>query len=126
MRRRVFTILSALSLLVCVAVFYVIPEFVLFPPSLKLRWTSPRSLKLRWTRGPVAIFVATLLGALQDPWYRFSLSLLRDPELASVPVLCVSAVYERGDVERDLGLRCLQKPIDFEEVLAEIAEACRE
>jgi RNA polymerase sigma factor (sigma-70 family) len=25
---------------------------------------------------------ATLLGALQDPWYRFSLSLLRDPELA--------------------------------------------
>jgi RNA polymerase sigma-70 factor (ECF subfamily) len=25
---------------------------------------------------------AALLGALQDPWYRFSLSLLRDPELA--------------------------------------------
>jgi len=44
--------------------------------------------------------LAALLGALQDPWYRLSLSMLRDPELA-------------GEAVQETGLRFLKQVAGF-------------
>jgi two-component system cell cycle response regulator DivK len=51
---------------------------------------------------------------------------LKDPELADVPVLCVTAFFNPGDVEKELGLRCVPKARQFSEVLHEVKIACGE
>lgn len=49
---------------------------------------------------------------------------LADPELASIPVLCMSAVYQPEDVKTKLQVQCLAKPLDFGRLIDEIATAC--
>src|SRR3982750_3697096 len=45
---------------------------------------------------------------------------LADPQLASIPVLCMSAVYQPEDVKAELQVNCLAKPLDFGRLIAEI------
>jgi CheY-like chemotaxis protein len=49
---------------------------------------------------------------------------LRDPEVADIPVLCISAVYEPDEVKRRLNLPCLPKPVDLDDLLAEVRKTC--
>jgi CheY-like chemotaxis protein len=49
---------------------------------------------------------------------------LADPKLASIPVLCMSAVYQPEDVKTELQVNCLAKPLDFGRLIDEIATAC--
>jgi CheY-like chemotaxis protein len=49
---------------------------------------------------------------------------LADPQLASIPVLCMSAVYQPEDVKTKLQVNCLAKPLDFGRLIDEIATAC--
>jgi CheY-like chemotaxis protein len=49
---------------------------------------------------------------------------LQDPEVADIPVVCISAVYEPDEVKRRLKLPCLSKPIDFDELLAVVRATC--
>ena len=49
---------------------------------------------------------------------------LRDPSLADVPVVCVTAFFNPGEVEQQLGLRCLPKAGQFTAVLDEVRTAC--
>jgi CheY-like chemotaxis protein len=49
---------------------------------------------------------------------------LADPQLASIPVLCMSAVYQPEDVKTKLQVTCLTKPLDFGRLIDEIASAC--
>lgn len=51
---------------------------------------------------------------------------LQDAELADVPVLCVTAFYNPGEVEKKLGLRCVPKARQFSEVIREVRMACGE
>ncbi len=51
---------------------------------------------------------------------------LQDPELADVPVLCVTAFFNPGEVEKELGLRCVPKARQFSEVINEVRMACGE
>ena len=51
---------------------------------------------------------------------------LQDPELADVPVLCVTAFFNPGEVEKELGLRCVPKARQFSEVIHEVRMACGE
>jgi CheY-like chemotaxis protein len=49
---------------------------------------------------------------------------LADPQLSSIPVLCMSAVYQPEEVKQKLQVHCLAKPLDFGRLLDEIATAC--
>jgi CheY-like chemotaxis protein len=49
---------------------------------------------------------------------------LADPELASIPVLCMSAVYQPEEVKTQLQVNCLAKPLDFGRLIDEITTAC--
>ena len=56
--------------------------------------------------------------------FEFRKHQIEDPELASVPVLCLSAVYDTAAVARRLDLRCLSKPVDLTDVSNEITAYC--
>jgi CheY-like chemotaxis protein len=60
---------------------------------------------------------------VMDGW-TFRREQLRDQELADVPVVCVTAVYDVRQVQRRLNVRCLPKPIDFRALLTEVEDAC--
>jgi CheY-like chemotaxis protein len=49
---------------------------------------------------------------------------LQDPTLSDIPVLCVTALFNPGEVEKDLGLRCVPKVGQFSEVLNEVKSVC--
>ena len=49
---------------------------------------------------------------------------LADPHLSSIPVLCMSAVYQPDDVKTKLQVQCLAKPLDFGRLIDEIATTC--
>ena len=58
-----------------------------------------------------------------DGW-EFRERQLQDPDLAPIPVVCISAYFDPRDVSRRLGVRCLVKPTDFPTVLKEVRTAC--
>jgi two-component system, chemotaxis family, chemotaxis protein CheY len=58
-----------------------------------------------------------------DGW-QFREHQLRDPRLAHVPVVCITAFVEPHIVTRRLGLKCLTKPADFPSVLSAVQAAC--
>jgi CheY-like chemotaxis protein len=49
---------------------------------------------------------------------------LQDPQLADVPVVCVTAFFNPGEVEEQLGLRCLPKVGQFAAVMNEVRSLC--
>jgi len=49
---------------------------------------------------------------------------LQDPALADIPVLCVTALFNPGEIEKKLGLRCVPKAGQFSEVLNEVRSLC--
>jgi CheY-like chemotaxis protein len=49
---------------------------------------------------------------------------LQDPELAGIPVVCITALFDPEDVVRRLGVPCLSKPARFPEVIQEVEAAC--
>jgi CheY-like chemotaxis protein len=49
---------------------------------------------------------------------------LQDPTLADIPVLCVTAFFNPGAVEQQLGLRCVPKLNQFTEVMNEVRSVC--
>ena len=69
------------------------------------------------------VVLLDLMMPVMDGW-EFRARQLADPELARVPVVCVTAVYDPEDVTRQLQLKCIRKPVDFDEVLAEVRRAC--
>ena len=58
--------------------------------------------------------------------WEFRARQLQDPELAGVPVLCVTAFFNPGEVEKELGLRCVPKARQFSQVIHEVRMACGE
>ena len=60
---------------------------------------------------------------VMDGW-TFRREQLDDPRKASVPVVAVTAHYDPGDVERTLGVKCVPKPMQLDDVLAQLQHAC--
>src|SRR4051812_11737559 len=60
---------------------------------------------------------------VMDGW-TFRARQLQDPRVASIPVLGLTAVIDPSSVERTLGVRCLSKPIDFEQLLEHVQAIC--
>ena len=57
--------------------------------------------------------------------YQFRARQLRDPELADIPVLCISAVFDPHEVMLRTGAQCLSKPAEVETLLKHVEKMCR-
>lgn len=57
--------------------------------------------------------------------FQFRARQLEDPDLASIPVLCLTAMFDHRHVARELGARCLQKPVSIDELLSVVNAHCR-
>jgi CheY-like chemotaxis protein len=60
---------------------------------------------------------------IMDGW-EFRRQQLADPDLADVPVICVTGYYDLSDVFRSAGVRCFTKPVQLSALLQAIREVC--
>jgi CheY-like chemotaxis protein len=60
---------------------------------------------------------------VMDGW-QFRRHQLANAEMANVPVLCLTAVYDPDRVAQELKIRCLPKPVKFDQLLKEVAAVC--
>lgn len=56
--------------------------------------------------------------------FEFRRQQLSDPEISDVPVICLTAHYEPGQVTTQLKAPCLQKPPHFPQILDAIGAKC--
>ena len=49
---------------------------------------------------------------------------LREPELAPVPVLCLTAMFDASYVTERLAVPCLNKPVSVDRLLTEVEVLC--
>ena len=80
------------------------------------------ALQLMRERAPCLVLLDLQMPRM-DGW-QFREQQMRDPALAHVPVLCITAFFDPYLVSRKLGLRCLPKPADFPTLLHEVAQVC--
>jgi CheY-like chemotaxis protein len=64
-----------------------------------------------------------LMMPVMDGW-TFRDRQLADPDIADVPVVCVTAVSEPQQVTERLKAPCLKKPVEFGPLLDEVRRAC--
>jgi DNA-binding response OmpR family regulator len=64
-----------------------------------------------------------LMMPVMDGW-QFRTQQLREPALAEVPVVCVTAVADEAGLIERLQAPCLRKPVDFQALLAAVEGAC--
>ena len=60
---------------------------------------------------------------VMDGW-EFRRCQLHDPRNARVPVVAVTAHFDPRDVERQLGVKCLSKPIHVDQIVTEVRHLC--
>lgn len=60
---------------------------------------------------------------IMDGW-EFRRQQLADPELADVPVICVTGFYDSSDLFRSSGVKCFTKPVQLSTLLHAIRETC--
>jgi CheY-like chemotaxis protein len=65
-----------------------------------------------------------LMMPVMDGW-QFRDEQLRQPELADIPVICVTAVAEHSERLERLQAPCLQKPVEFQTLLDVVEGACK-
>jgi hypothetical protein len=58
-----------------------------------------------------------------DGW-QFRRLQLEDPAFAGVPVVCITGVANPADVETQMGVPCLPKPLDVDALLNELDHIC--
>lgn len=75
-------------------------------------------------REPIDAIVLDLMMPVMDGW-TFRAEQMRDPQLAQIPVVVISAVRDVGKQVKDLGLiGYLKKPIDLKQLLNIVSEHC--
>jgi CheY-like chemotaxis protein len=81
-----------------------------------------RALERMRARRPCLVLL-DLAMPVMDGW-EFRERQLADPELAKVPVVCITAAFDPDSVSARLKLPCLPKPVSFSAVLDEVQNAC--
>jgi CheY-like chemotaxis protein len=69
------------------------------------------------------VVLLDLMMPIMDGW-EFRAEQLREPSLADVPVVCVTAVAEHSEMVQRLRAPCLRKPIEFRALLEAVEGAC--
>jgi DNA-binding response OmpR family regulator len=57
--------------------------------------------------------------------FEFRRRQLADPELAAIPVLCLTALHDLAGIAQELDLPCLQKPIHLPHLAARVRAVCQ-
>ena len=60
---------------------------------------------------------------VMDGW-EFLRRQMGDPTLAQVPVICVTGFYDETSPLKELGILCLEKPVELDRLLQAVREAC--
>ena len=74
-------------------------------------------------RQPPCLVLLDLMMPVMSGW-QFRERQLEDPALSNVPVICITAAHDPRTVTARLGLPCLQKPVDLEELASIVHVAC--
>jgi CheY-like chemotaxis protein len=77
--------------------------------------------KLR-TRRPCLVLLDVMMPVMDG--FEFRARQVSEPELAVVPVLCLTAMFDPPLVERRMGAPCLQKPVPMDQLLAAVEALC--
>jgi CheY-like chemotaxis protein len=85
-------------------------------------WNGREGLEKMHARRPCVVLLDVMMPVM-DGW-EFRRRQLNDPKDARVPVVAVTAHNNPGEVSRSMGVRCLPKPVDIDEVLSEVERAC--
>lgn len=72
---------------------------------------------------PLCMVLLDLMMPVMDG-FEFRAHQLRDPSLASVPVLCLTAMPDIAALEARLSAPCLNKPVSVDRLLTEIQARC--
>ncbi len=80
------------------------------------------ALDLAHTCSPCLVLLDLMMPVMSG--WEFRARQLEDPEIADVPVICISAVHEPDEVKRRLKLPCLAKPLDVDELLRTVHAIC--
>jgi CheY-like chemotaxis protein len=75
------------------------------------------------TRRPCTVLLDLMMPRM-DGW-QFRRRQLEDPAFAAVPVVCMTGVANPEEVEMQLGVPCLRKPLDVDALLTEIEHHCQ-
>ena len=81
-----------------------------------------RALESMRARRPCLVLL-DLAMPVMDGW-EFRERQLADPELATVPEVCVTAAFDPASVSARLKVPCLPKPVSFSAILDEVRNAC--
>jgi CheY-like chemotaxis protein len=81
------------------------------------------ALALMQRRRPCVILL-DLQMPIMDGW-EFRRQQLADPDLADVPVICVTGFYDSSDMFRSAGVKCFTKPVQLSALLQAIREVCQ-
>lgn len=73
-------------------------------------------------RAPCLVLLDLMMPVMSG--WQFRERQLADPGLSNVPVVCITAAYDSQTVSKRLGLPCLQKPVDLEELVSIVHRAC--
>ena len=74
------------------------------------------------TRTPTTVLLDLMMPTM-DGW-QFRKLQLEDPAFAGVPVVCITGVANPVDVETEMGVPCLTKPLDVNALLNELDHIC--
>jgi CheY-like chemotaxis protein len=81
-------------------------------------------LEMMHRRLPCTVLLDLMMPVMDG--FTFRKCQLADPELAAVPIICVTAMFDPQEVERRLDARCLPKPLDFDQLLSMVSGMCAE
>ena len=56
--------------------------------------------------------------------YEFRERQRQDPRFAEIPVLCMTGEIAFDEVTQRTGVKCLSKPVEWDDILAEVQEIC--
>ena len=73
-------------------------------------------------RRPCVVLLDMMMPVMDG--FEFRRRQLQDPELANVPVVCVTAMFNPREVAKQLNVPCIQKPVQFRDVLHHVESAC--
>jgi CheY-like chemotaxis protein len=80
------------------------------------------ALNIMRQRRPCLVLLDLMMPVMNG--WDFRRSQLSDPDLADVPVICLTAVFDPARVGEELSVRCYSKPVALDDVLMEVAAVC--
>jgi DNA-binding response OmpR family regulator len=80
------------------------------------------ALELMRRRRPCMVLLDLMMPVMDG--FDFRAHQLREPEIATVPVLCLTAMFDPVYVTERLAVPCLNKPISVDRLLTQVEELC--